>query len=282
MKPYAVTPIFLLLFIFSCSPVEESVEKLNRGDGIIGLASPVKMNPDTTSVFLLDYFELGNQIDSVWFDSDAEFELDTSSSVIKVTAYNGPPVSNLSIIYDGKDYDLPVFRSKKQKYTFSYQGQTEAVSGVGMKANFNGWNASANPLEKQGDKWITTLFLEPGLYEYLIVEDGEEMLDSNNPDKKDNGMGGFNSVLSIGSVTEPEHIAANRFTEDSIYLFYPENLAEPLIYWENKLLDAKYFNRTGTEVSLALEHFNTENKRTHIRVYGQSENVYTNDLLIYQ
>jgi glycosidase len=280
MKPYAIILFLATLFFFSCSPKEEPVDTLTRGGGIIGLASPVKMSPDTTRVFLLDYFEFADKIDSVWFHSDAEFTLDTESAIVTVTAYDGSPVSNLSVKYDGGFYDIPVFRSKKEKYTFSYQSQTDEVAQVGLKANFNGWNASANPLEKQGDEWTTTLFLEPGLYEYLIVEDGEEMLDPNNPDKKDNGMGGFNSVLSIGSVSKPEHIAANRFTEDSIFLYYPASLEEPLIYWENKLLDTDYYNRSGNVVSVSLAHFSNDLTRAHVRVYGQSETNYTNDLLI--
>lgn len=280
MKPFAVIIILATVFFFSCSPKEESEEKLNRGEGIIGLASPVKMNADTTRIFLLDYFEYADKIDSVWFHSDAEFEIDTESAVITVSSYNGSPVSNLSVKYNGENYDIPVFRSKKEKYTFSYQSRSEEVSEVGIKANFNGWNASATPLEKQGDQWSTTLFLEAGLYEYLIVEDGEEMLDPNNPDKKDNGMGGFNSVLKIGTISQPKHIAANNYSADSVFVYYPSSLEKPLIFWENTLLDKSYYSRNGNSVSVALSHLSNDPNRSHIRVYGQSENSYTNDLLI--
>jgi len=272
--------ILIFLFLFACKPKADKTEILERGKGIIGLASPVKLNPDTTEIFLLDYFEHADKIDSVWFQDGANFELDNQNAIVSVTALDVPPVFNLSVSYNGEQYDIPVFRSKKQKHTFTYTATSEDVEKVGLKANFNGWNAAATPLSKRGNEWTTTLTLEPGLYEYLVVEDDREILDPNNPDKKENGMGGYNSVLQIGTVSNPPHIAAHSFTGDSIHIYYPQELGKPLIYWENTLLKEKFIVRDAEIISLSLNHFDKNLERAHVRVFGQTQNTYTNNLLI--
>jgi len=269
-----------LIILISCSQEQKNPEALKRGQGIIGLASPVKLNPDTTQIHLLDYFEFADKVDSVWFNDDVSFDVDWQKAIISVIAPDIHPISNLSVKYNGRNYDIPVFRSKKEKHRFTYKPSSEDVQSIGLKANFNGWNHTATSLSKNGDQWTTTLKLEPGLYEYLIVEDGVEMLDPNNPDKKDNGMGGFNSVLQIGTVSNPPQIAANAFSKDSIYIYYPKDLSDPLVYWENTLLNTDYIARTDNQISFSLRAFNKDINRAHIRVYGQTANTYTNDLLI--
>jgi len=272
--------ILIFAFLFSCKPKTENIEVLERGEGIIGLASPVKLNPDTTKIHLLDYFENAEKVDSVWFQSDVSFEFDIPRAIISVASLNADPVTNLSVLYNGGQYDIPVFKSKKQKHTFTYTSNSKDVKTVGLKANFNGWNAAATPLSKSGNQWVATLTLEPGLYEYLIVENDQEMLDPNNPNKKSNGMGGYNSVLEVGTILNPPHIAADAFTKDSVHIHYPQDLLDPLIYWENTLINKNLYNRNGDEISFALHHFDEKLERAHVRLFGQTENTYTNNLLI--
>ena len=99
-------------------------------------------------------------------------------------------------------------------------------------------------LSNKSGTWYDTLILNPGLYEYLVVQDGEEFLDPTNADKKDNGSGGFNSTFRVGSEAERPHISTYGYLGDSIVIHYLEALEDPLILWENQLLDM-----TGTSVA---------------------------------
>ena len=57
--------IAMALLIFGCSQDESghANKEIIAGDDIIGLASPVKLNYDTSTVYLLDYFEDASKID---------------------------------------------------------------------------------------------------------------------------------------------------------------------------------------------------------------------------
>lgn len=49
----------------------------------------------------------------------------------------------------------------------------QSAGGVAVSGEFNGWDITANPMEREGDQWVTTLDLEPGEYAYKFVIDGE-------------------------------------------------------------------------------------------------------------
>src|SRR5690554_6227725 len=213
--------------IFGCSTDNETeLEKeLQSGNDIIGLASPVKLNYDETTIFLLDYFENAGDIDSISLPENMKYTFDKENATIQVGEFNeDSPISVLSVMYAGIKYDIPVFKSGELPFKFDYESRNDKAGNVALKGNFNGWNAAATVLTKDDDSWTTQLILEPGLYEYLVVEDGREMLDPNNPDKKDNGQGGFNSTFRVGSETPVPHISTYGFLNDSIVIHYPSEL----------------------------------------------------------
>ena len=269
--------------LFGCAVSENKNPKaeIEAGSDIIGLASPVKLTYDTTTVFLLDYFENADEIDSVFFNADIEFIFNKAEATLEVTEFNGSnPIAVLGIVYSGKGYDIPVFRSKELPFKYTYESPNEKVKQVALKGNFNGWNPSATPLMSDDDTWTTNLVLEPGLYEYLVVEDGKEMLDLNTPNKKDNGMGAFNSTFRVGSDSPVPHISTFGFLNDSIVVHYPEGLGEPFIFWENHQLDTSWYHRNTDRLSIDLPSAAAENKRSNLRIFAGNEEQRTNDLLI--
>lgn len=189
----------LSLVLSSCSepsPEEAEVKEVYK-DELIGLASPLRLNYDETILHLQDYFPNAEGIDSLRICNRA-FELDTTDFTISIKDIQCDQVDVMRIYYNGTAYDIPVFASEKVKFTFNYVPSSSSVRKVAVKGSMNGWNPSATPLEKNGKDFRTTMILDPGEYSYQIVEDGESKLDPNNPDKKSNGMGGWNSILKIG------------------------------------------------------------------------------------
>lgn len=80
------------------------------------------------------------------------------------------------------------------RFTPPHPARTVTVAG-----SFNGWNREATPLRKQadGDAWSVTLSLEPGVYAYKFVVNGDEWYPDPNAPKIDDGNGNTNSSLGV-------------------------------------------------------------------------------------
>ncbi len=273
----------LAILIFGCSENSDMGEKkeITSGNGIIGLASPVKLNFDETTVFLRDYFEDAAKIDSISLPKNMTYSFDKEQGTIEISDFdNGEPITLLCVVYAGKQYDIPVFKSKELPFKYTYESHNENAKDIALKGNFNGWNQAATPLKKDDDTWSASLVLEPGLYEYLVVEDGKEMLDPNNANKKDNGQGGFNSTFRVGSESLVPQISTYGFLGDSIVIHFPEELKDPFIFWNNQRLDSVWFHRQGNRLSIDLPAASANAKRSDLRVFAHDGEQRTNDLRI--
>ncbi len=71
------------------------------------------------------------------------------------------------------------------------------ANNVTLVGSFNGWNASANPLQVQNSVWQTSVDLKPGRYLYKFVVDGQWLSDPANPVREPDGYEGFNSILHV-------------------------------------------------------------------------------------
>lgn len=78
------------------------------------------------------------------------------------------------------------------------------ASQVTVVGNFNGWNPSANPMERTptGGTWTVTVPLEAGRHEYSFVVDGNHWVpDPAAPLASEDGFGTANSVLLVSGST---------------------------------------------------------------------------------
>ncbi|OGR14555.1 MAG: hypothetical protein A2341_04830 [Deltaproteobacteria bacterium RIFOXYB12_FULL_58_9] len=77
-------------------------------------------------------------------------------------------------------------------------GEANSVEVVG---DFTGWQKRL-PLQRANNGfWVGEIKVQPGRYEYMIVVDGENMrADPAAPQMVDDGFGGQNSVLDVGSI----------------------------------------------------------------------------------
>lgn len=271
----------IFTFVIGCAEKKEETKPLDDGGDIVGLASPIRLDYEETRIHLLDYFEKAASIDTVFFPDADDFEFDRDSALIHLQRPSEmAPVSYLLVKYEGRDYEIPVFKSRRQAYVFRYDPPSKGSREIGVKGNFNGWNHKANILTEVEGVYYDTLILNPGLYEYLIVDEGREMLDPTNPEKKDNGQGGFNSTFRVGKEAERPHISTYGFFKDSVVIHYPEKLLDPLVFWENRLLPSKSLLRRGDRLSFSIPAKSKGMERSYIRVYGSSDEQRTNDILV--
>ncbi|MGB6037883.1 MAG: alpha-amylase family glycosyl hydrolase [Cryomorphaceae bacterium] len=264
---------------FGCAPQKDVKPTIENGEAIVGLASPIRLDFGQTEIHLGDYFENPEKVDSVSFGVEADYSID--QGILTVESFNSDdPTTFLVVSYEGVDYEIPVFKSRKQAFVFKYDPPSGDPQEIGLKGNFNGWNHKAGMLTKVDGAWYDTLILNPGLYEYQVVQDGVEMLDPTNPDQKDNGSGGFNSTFRVGAVAERPHISTYGYLGDSIVLHYPELLDEPLILWENQRLDENWYKRRGDRLSFPIPQSASELERSYVRVFSDEGEQRSNDVLI--
>ncbi len=277
------TNIFLLLFCF----ITFNIHSVNAQNEIFGLAEPVQLELDTTTIQLQDYFVQVNAIKTIVADPAFKFNLSADKKTLQLIPVNKIPVlSLLTIETDSGRYDILLRKSKKEKVTFAFDPKGKTYQKVSIVGDLTGWNPDVIYMELKKGIWTTDLILSPGRYQYQIVADGAWFLDPNNPQKIDNGIGGFNSLLVAG---EPGGKSAPLYTKSSYntkveFGIGADNLFDELfVFWNNKII----FVTAGYNEELKKEELYTivpdegiEIKRSYIRAYAVVNGKETNDLLI--
>ena len=109
-------------------------------------------------------------------------------------------VVSLTFVFEGESYtarrvELPP-PSLKGNTTFRLKGYAEA-SVVVLTGSFNNWNQSQLLFGREGGDWVCRIDLDPGVYQYKFVVDGNWLLDPTNPDTAEDEAGNVNNVLEI-------------------------------------------------------------------------------------
>ena len=100
----------------------------------------------------------------------------------------------------GRKYEIPVKVTKEQNIEFTFN-PGKKYTKVFLFGSFNSWNRSDLEMKNKDSAYLITIPLEPGRYQYKFFADSVELVDPANPEKIPNGMGDYNSVLTV----EPKH-----------------------------------------------------------------------------
>ncbi len=97
-------------------------------------------------------------------------------------------------------YNLKMFTANPDEngnLRFFLEGY-ENANNVVLSGTFNLWDERAFRMHKIENGWELSLKIKPGEYQYKFIVNGEEwVLDENNPEKKSNEFGGYNSFVDI-------------------------------------------------------------------------------------
>jgi len=109
-------------------------------------------------------------------------------------------VVSLTFVYEGEPYtarrvELPP-PSVKGNTTFRLKGHAEA-SVVVLTGTFVGWSQSQLLFARDGDEWVCRVELDPGVYQYKFIVDGDWLLDPSNPDTAEDEAGNVNNVIEV-------------------------------------------------------------------------------------
>jgi len=109
-------------------------------------------------------------------------------------------VVSLTFVYEGESFtarrvELPA-PSLTGNTTFRLKGHEDA-SVVALAGSFNEWNQSQLLFAREGDEWVCRVDLDPGVYQYKFVVDGDWLLDPSNPDTAEDEAGNVNNVIEV-------------------------------------------------------------------------------------
>ena len=229
--------------------------------------TPITLSVDTTSINLSYLFN--SMIDSV--SCVIPHVLTDQNSILYIIPKDESPIlSVLTIWSEGKNHDILLKKSRKQKIQFSFNPKEKNYNEVQLAGQFNDWDPKLNPLELVDGHWQTPLFLNPGKYQYQIVLNGKWQLDHNNPNSEPNGNGGVNSVINIINQIDKKPKLEFSFTNDKLKI-NNTNAEKVFIFWENQLI-------SSNELNLPTEAFTEE--YSYIRAYSFNKYGEGNNLLI--
>jgi cyclomaltodextrinase len=270
-------PLFILsvalTFLAACASNHKEVKPAHA---IQGLASPIRLQLDTTRVYMTDYFPETSKIESISWNG-TNWNSDSTGLVILLGSAPSP-VSNMNIIYEGGSYDIPVFATNKIRHTFTYKPSRPDVTTIELSGSMNGWNRKASPLIKNGDSWSVEMVLNQGLYQYRIWEDEIEMMDASNTNTISNGMGGFNNTFQAGTSTEKQPMMFTEHTsQNSITLVDADDCEHVFAYLDNQLIDTR---KEPGKIIIDIPKSHSAKERSHLRVFADNGTTRYNDILI--
>lgn len=283
MKFRFLVPVILPLILiasFSCSGPELPI---HEKPDIAGLATPVKLEPVKTEVFLADYFADPSALDSFSVHPALKQAMsdDGKELTLMVAGSDLPWMTVLKAWKDGIAYSIPVRKSAKEKTLITFRPFSGKPSLVQLAGEINGWNPIVSPFTEKEGVFVLEQLLNPGTYQYRLVVDGQWMLDPANPDSVSNNMGGYNSVIKVGdNEANKPHLLTKSHSQSKIILTTIGGVDELLVFWQNYLLPEDFVKRENDQFKVTIPPAASAMKRTFIRAWAVNDKGVSNDILI--
>jgi len=275
MKTFPFSGKLILLSFITALVACQPKKTLEDNGMLYGLASPITLNPDTTILKLEDYITDFSLLENV--ELPAGLSSIRKGNDLIVTGKLEARIDKLKLISKNATYVIPLLRSDKYQIVLNYDGEANTVQ---VKGEFNAWNVNQGNFKKNDNEFTTNFHLASGKYQYVLVVDGKEMRDPNNPDSVENGLGGWNSLLTIqgGGKKEIPVLDTKSFTESKIKLNSSLPITNHLITWENFELENKSENQR--ELIFEIPEEAKQKQRSHIRAWVANESGISNEILI--
>ncbi|MHC1704578.1 MAG: alpha-amylase family glycosyl hydrolase [Tenuifilaceae bacterium] len=250
---------------------------------IRGLATPVQLAISETEVILEDYFLDVSKIDSISALPFFDAQLSQDKKLVRVIPKTDktPYLSEMKVWANGSQYSLILKKNKKLQVNFSFDPKSKKYKTVQIKGQMNDWNPAKTVLELKDGKYQTSMWLNPGKYQYLIVVDGKEMLDPENSISEDNNIGGRNSVVVVGENNDNlKPLLSAQSYDKEFTVSIKNNLQEVFVFWENYRLSEEFVSIEGNNIRIKIPANAAKNKRTHLRIWASNDYGCSNDILI--
>ncbi|MFN4299723.1 MAG: alpha-amylase family glycosyl hydrolase [Thermaurantimonas sp.] len=276
----AIFSVFGLFFLISCG---RNTDGFSANDDIRYLYpfTPIRLSPDTTVFYLDDYFP-DEQVDSFRFPDPLQVVNTNESKVFKLVGNASAAIDVATFYTSSGKFEIPVYRSEKVRYTYTLPASINVKQSVAIKGTFNSWNTLANPFELKDGVYQTTILADPGTYEYVLVVDGREMTDPENPQTVSNGMGGFNSLLTIesGKTENCGYVEAVSYQEGMLRIKGISQGQRVIAFFNNQKLSDNFIHINPEHVDIVFPLASVRFPRSWLRVFSFSDGCRNNEILI--
>lgn len=204
--------------------------------------TPVRLNLDSTEVFLEDYLMDATLLDSVAVSAGLHVFHDTVLHKLVLVGQAEEDLAVLSLWMKEEKLDLPLKKSFAQRIVFQFSDSVHQYQKVEIAGGFNGWTASKGGLSynESNGHWEKEFVLNAGEEPYRLHIDGVEQLDPQNPSKKENGLGGFNSIWKIGNTEEIGQLSSTLSKEGLLQFESPNKEGHWLYFYHNQLVQEDF------------------------------------------
>jgi len=283
MKKYGFFYLLPVMLFVSCVQPEHS-KMFPAESQILGLGSPFKLSRVQSVLLLQDYFIDPSLVDSVTGHETFEFHFHRESGEVVINARGGqiPHYSELRVWIGGVKYSILLEKSHKIGFVYKFDPQGQAYRSVFLFGEINNWNRTATPLLLRDGVWQTELELNPGRYQYLLLIDGKEMLDPNNPEIVDNNIGGFNSLMVVGNVDfkDVPVLFTSSFKNEQVRIGFENDPEKIFVFWQNYRLPDNLLIFNGNELIITIPETAAKMNRSFLRIWAFNKNGASNNLLI--
>jgi cyclomaltodextrinase len=272
--------IFLISFVFfSCKEKSDSLP-VGVNSLVTGLASPVSLNPDTTELLLADYFDEIEKLDSFQRPENLIVSGSLTEGSLKLIPEEGLlPLSILSFFSNGMKYDILLKKSAKVKFDFRFNDPDQKHQQVQILGDINAWNPANTTVEYKDGAWTSSMYLTPGTYGYQLIIDGIQGLDPQNPEKMENGIGGYNSPLIIeGPASSDLPQLYTSGTGSELTIASEGNSTGVYVFWENSMIYQS--TESGNQWTIFIPEAAKKMQRSFIRAFAYNEQGIGSDLFI--
>lgn len=236
--------------------------------GISDIISPLHLQAGVTDTFLVSDIFYSDNYD-ISFSPNKNIKINFYEDKGKLIVEPSNKFEGLGLInFKLKDstYAIPYFSENVHNHLFTLK-LNEHSNRVNLFGNFNGWNRE-NLLMKYDNStklYSLSVPLQPGRYQYKFYIGGAEILDPANPDSIPNGLGGFNSVITVPNL-HPEKIylftdgykkSGNRikisfyYSNDKYDL--PVNKKEIIALFDNTIIPIKQISTDGNRFLISID-----------------------------
>ncbi|MDR3273532.1 MAG: alpha-amylase [Flavobacteriaceae bacterium] len=261
------------ILVISCLSVSLFYSQNKTGE-IVGLTSMIQLQPEPVTVDLDDYFSLSGEITVVKVPDGLTAKRDGNFLIL-----SGIPAQSVTALIVEKNqmkYAIPVRKTEKIPFSYAVTPIKE-YKNLKIKGTFNNWNVDNTPLKFKNGKYTFQTFLNPGTYEYCLVEDGKDFSDPENPKKLGN-----NSLFTVGNPdAKKPFIFGKQINDNQLIIESSDKNVKYLVLIDNFLLDSQYQKNTNGKLTITLPVNELKDKnRTWLRIYGFNKDQVSNDMLI--
>ena len=270
----------ITLFLVSCGKTSDGFQA-NEDSRYLYPFTPIQLSLDSVVFYLDDYFP-EEQVDSFRFPSTIRVASTTDPRVFTLHGNIGMAI-DAAIFYTKKGvYNIPVYQSEKVQFTYQLPKSVSFNNSIAIKGTFNSWNTLANPFELRDGIYESTMILTPGKYEYVLVADGKEVLDPEQSEVVSNGMGGFNSVLTIesGKSENCSYMQALGYDKGSVRISGLQQGQSIMVFFNNQRLPDRFIKINPEHVDIVFPLASVRFPRSWLRVFSYSEGCRNNEILI--